>query len=107
MCQYILRFWFDHGGICIWGMNDLAKEQFGYAIDINLLPLSDNLVDQLHYLQVEYTTYIDLEYPMNPTTWTENHKSNFYERASIICGEMQEELGPKFKIINDVLKNIT
>ncbi|MDR2879253.1 MAG: hypothetical protein LBV03_05015 [Fusobacteriales bacterium] len=87
-------------------MNDLAKKQYGYAIENKSLPLSDNLINKLISMQEEYTTYIDWEYPKNPSPWTEKHKLDFFKRASAICMEIQEELGSKFKIINDVLKNI-
>lgn len=106
MSKYMLSFWFDFGGICIWGMNDLTKEKFGYAIETKSLPLSNNLSDKIILLQEEYTTYLDWEYPPNPSPWTKKHKLDFLKRASDICIEIEKELGSEYELVNDVSKCI-
>lgn len=31
--KYIIRFWFEHGGICLWSVNENAKDKYNYAIE--------------------------------------------------------------------------
>ena len=36
---YKLHFWFEHGGICLWGLNDNTKNKYGYAVSNKDLPI--------------------------------------------------------------------
>ena len=47
MAKYVLEYWFEHGGTCLWSANDAAKEDFDYAIDNEKLPISKELVSEL------------------------------------------------------------
>lgn len=107
MNKYKIRFWFEYGGICFWGMNDLTKHHYGYAIENSNLPLSNILINKLFSMQEEFDTYIDWDNPSSPSPWTESHKSDFVKRANAITLEIQKELGLEFEIINDVLKNVS
>ena len=53
LSKYELTFWFEHGGTCIWGKNDSAKEKYGYAIVNERLPISKELIDELNNLEKE------------------------------------------------------
>jgi len=77
MSKYKLKFWFEHGGICVWGENDNAKEKYGYAIDNEKLPISKELIEELNNLEDEYSTYLDWNEPQNPSPWSEEQKKIF------------------------------
>ena len=101
MDKYMVRFMFEYGGVCLWGMNKLAKEHYGYAIDLNTLPLSKDLKEKLNSMQEEFETIIDWDNPLNPSLWTECHKIDFVKRANLVCIELAIELGFEFEIINE------
>ena len=99
---YRLRFWFEHGGFCIWGMNDKAKEKYGYPIKNDSLPISDGLVQELNSLEKEYATYLDWDYPPNPPLWSDEHKADFKDRATIVYEKLKDELGSEFQVDNEI-----
>lgn len=104
--KYEIRFWFDFGGVCLWGINVKAKNKYGYAIDINDLNLSDSIKSELLKLQVEYSSYLDLTNPLEPSTWDFERKKQFLNNSKIVFDKMQYELGSDYKLIFDVEKNI-
>lgn len=102
MSKYQLRFWFEHGGACIWGMNDKAKEKFGYSVKNNSLPVSGDLINMLDALEMEYATYLDWNCPQNPSLWTKEQKISFIEKANVVYEKLKSELGYKFEVVNEV-----
>ena len=102
MSKYQLRFFFEHGGICIWGMNSEAQEKYGYAIENDALPISENLKNELADLETEYATYLNWSFPSEPSPWTKEHKTDFEGRANAICEKLKDELGADFEIKNEV-----
>ena len=101
MKKYMLRFWFEHGGTCIWGMNDNAQEKYGYAIENSELPISKALIGELNALESEYTTYLDWEYPPNQSPWTEEQKTVFLSRANMAYEKLKCELGSDYDVKNE------
>ena len=102
MSAYQLRFWFEHGGICIWGMNDKAKADYGYPIRNDMLPISVGLINELNSLENEYGTYLNWDSPSEPSLWTEEHKIDFLKRSTTVCEKLKNELGSDFQIENKV-----
>ena len=102
MSKYQLRFWFEHGGGCIWGMNYEATQKYGYMIKGESLFISDNLISELITLENEYATYLDWAYPPNPSPWTEEHKIDFFDKATSIYEKLKDELGADFDITNGI-----
>ena len=102
MKKYQLRFWFEHGGYCCWGMNDEAKKEYGYAIKNDTLPISNLTIKNLHDLENEYATYLDWNDPLKPSSWTIEQKVSFVERATVVCERMLNELGKEFDVVNEV-----
>ncbi len=61
---------YDWGsGICLWSVNDAAREKYDYPIELDSLPLSDNLKNELEYLINKHDEALDWEYPPNPLLW--------------------------------------
>ena len=102
MAKYVLKYWFEHGGACLWSANDAAKEEFGYAIDNERLPISKELVSELELLENEYYGYLDWEYPPDPSPWSTEQKIGFVNRANKLYMKLLSELGSDFEIINEV-----
>lgn len=103
IAMYELRFWFEHGGICLWGMNSAAREKYGYAIESSLLPISNDLLNELNTLEEIYATYLDWDYPPNPSPWTEAEKREFIERANSVHEKLCKELGKDYFVKNEIL----
>lgn len=102
MSKYTLRYWFEHGGTCLWAINNYAKEKFGYAISNEELPISQTLVEALYLLEQEYFGYLDWDYPPNPSPWTPKQKKDFKNRANETYFKLLLELGDDFEVINDI-----
>jgi len=101
MATYKLNYWFEHGGGCLWGMNDATQEKYGYAIDIMVLPLSKPIMNQLIELEEEYGTYLDWDNPREPSKWSMQQKLSFLEKAAKMYQLLSNELGSDFEIINN------
>lgn len=102
MKKYVLKFWYEFGGVCIWGENKAAKNKYGYAIGPEDLPLSKELVDKINQMQYEFATIIDWDDPRKPTEWTHEHLDDFLRRSNEIYEELKKELGSKYDVINEV-----
>ncbi|MDR0571160.1 MAG: hypothetical protein LBG71_08135 [Clostridiales Family XIII bacterium] len=106
MSKYKLRFWFEHGGYCLWGMNDEAKEKYGYPIENHALPISEALTMELNALEKEYATYLNWDCPQDPSLWTKKHKADFLNRATSAYEKLKYELGSDFEISNEVGRSV-
>lgn len=102
MATYKIKFWFEHGGICLWGANDITKRIYCYAIKNEDLPLSTETIHELYALEEEYGSYLDWECPQNPSPWTEEHKLGFILKAEQTYSKVVKELGANFEVINDI-----
>ncbi|WP_160680562.1 hypothetical protein [Clostridium sp. C8-1-8] len=102
MKKYVLRYWFEHGGTCLWSVSENAKNKFGYPIDNSKLPISIDLINELYELEKEYHSFLDWDYPPNPSPWTIEQKHIFKDRANNAYLKLLSELGSNFEIINDI-----
>ena len=101
--MYELRFWFEHGGTCLWSKNDAAREKYGYAIDFHNLPISCQLMNELETLESEYATILDWTAPQNPLLWDNAKKQDFVDRATIACNKLGAELQNDYVIQNEAV----
>ena len=106
MKKYQLRFYFEHGGICIWGMNDCAKQKYGYAIETDMLPISDNLKAELDLLEKDYATYLNWDDPAAPSLWSEEKKTSFLNAANEVYEKLTGELGLEFDVLSEVCNSV-
>ena len=100
--KYEFRFWFEHGGFCVWGMNAAAKEKYGYAIRNENLPISAELRDTLDALEVHYGGCLDWAVPQNPSPWTQEEREQFRANARKAHVRLQEELGADYLITDEI-----
>ena len=100
---YRLRYFFDPGGLtCLWAANDAARDRFGYAIELETLPLSEQTKQAGEVLCDRWTTSIDWDYPPNPSPWSESEKAAFDQVAKAWLLTVQSELGRTFEVINEL-----
>ncbi len=102
MSTYRIRFWFEHGGICLWGMNEATKEKYGYAIENNELPLSETLIEVLNDLEIQYSKSLNWESPLDMAPWTKADREKFREGTNVAYSLLVEALGSDFEVINDI-----
>ena len=95
MLKYVLKYWFEHGGNCLWSMNDEARNKFGYAINNEDLPISKILIDELYLLEAEYHGYHYWDYPPSPSPWTFEQRNDFKNRANEFYLKLKLEWGYK------------
>jgi hypothetical protein len=100
MERFLLKYWFEHGGICLWSVNQNAKERFGYAIINEELPISKVLVNELYTLEDEYHSYLNWDDPPAASPWTAKQKKDFINRATNVYHKLLFELDDEFEIIN-------
>ena len=106
MREYKIKFWFEHGGVCLWGDNDKTEEKYGLVIEPQDLPISDYLKNQLEDLMDEYGTYLDWDAPQNPSPWSIEHKQDFVNRATEVYKKLKDELSEDFEIINEAHNSV-
>ena len=101
--RYRFRFWFQWGCgddycPCLWSCDDYTKERFGYAADINDLPLSDELKQLIFDLGIKHDAALDWDYPPVPLLWTKEEEDEFYKGAHEAYDRLTKELGSEYEI---------
>ena len=90
---------FDWGsGICLWSVNDAARERYDYPIDHSELPLSDELKKELDSLIKKHDEALDWNYPPDPLLWTQQEQDAFIERAKQAYHRIVKELGEDYAV---------
>jgi hypothetical protein len=90
---YRARFFFDAGsGTVLWSANDEARDRFDYPIELDRLPVSDDLRAELVRLVEEYDTSLDWDYPPNPTPWSAEQCDRFNNAVRSARARLQVEL---------------
>jgi hypothetical protein len=49
--KFQIRFFFEYGGGCLWGVDEGTNQEYGYPINLELLPLKKSTIDQLRILK--------------------------------------------------------
>lgn len=100
MAKYILKYWFEWGGTCLWSANDTARPEFDYAVDEQKLPISRKLKNLLWYLQAYHETMMDMDHaPDQSPWWTEEDSIMFNEKKKFAYDQLCKELGEEFEIL--------
>ena len=102
MEKYHLRFFFEPASSCVWSANDAAQEKFGYAIEVDSLPISEDLKKILADLTEEYATYLNWDSPADPSLWSEEKKSRFIGSAHMAYERFAKELGESYEVKNEL-----
>ena len=101
MAKYVLRFAFDFGsGICLWGMNQAARERFGYPIDDRDLPLPATICQRVRFILAWYDTFLDWDNAPEMSCWWPREQAAFNAAGQELLTLLREHLGPDFEIID-------
>jgi len=104
--KYKLKYWFEHGGGCLWSKNEEASAKYGYPVVLERLPISEKLIGELYQLEKEYGSYLNWSDPASPSPWTEEHKRDFLSRAQKVHVALVAELGEDFDVISSVERSV-
>jgi hypothetical protein len=101
--QFEIRFFFDAGsGICLWAGNELTKNKFSdYPIEVESLPISENLIKNLIHLIAWWDTSYDWNYPQGPTLWDIEECNYFNKKTEKTYKTLVEELAGNYHIKNE------
>ena len=95
---YEVRLMFEWGGACLWGMNQAAKDRFGYAEIERVLPLSGKTVSTLNELSVLHDTALNWSDPGGPSLWSREQFDEFELNALTLLEALKTDLGPHFSV---------
>ncbi|MBB6632620.1 hypothetical protein [Cohnella thailandensis] len=102
MKKYQIRFFFEYGGGCLWGVDERTKEKFGYYINPEDLPLSKETIDLINELEIKYQTSLDWEYPPNPSPWSKQEIILFKTNLETLIMKIKNELIEEFEVHNEL-----
>lgn len=102
MITYRLRFFFDYGsGVCFWGANEPAQQQFGYPIETEQLPLATTTKAFIEHLISSYDQSLNWADPGGPGLWTTADWEDFHSEVQTMLTCVREELGDTFEIFDE------
>lgn len=102
--MYELRFFFDFGsGICLWSKNEAARVEYGYPVDHQKLPISENTKRWLDHLIAWYDIGLDWDnVPNQNELWTLKEAQNFETAVAkgyqLLLHDLSADL---FKVFNE------
>ena len=102
--MYVLRFFFDYGGTCLWAGNDPARERFGYPVELSDLPIPDDLRHELHLAGERFDTSLDWDNPAGPSPWSKEDEEHFTDLTDRLLDQLRMALGPGFDVRDERVK---
>ncbi len=96
--KYVLDYWFEWSGPCLWGGNIKADEKYGYAINLDDLPLSPQIKERAEAMIRWHDTSLAWDYPAGESPWTYEENERFGKAATELYEDLKKELGDKFEI---------
>lgn len=92
------RFFFDAGsGTLLWAV-PADQAEWGYAIDLDRLPVGPELRAELTELVTRYDTSLDWDYPPDPGPWQPADHERFAADVGRALARLRAELGPAWEI---------
>jgi hypothetical protein len=96
---YKLRFSFDPGsGIRLWSENDLARDSFGYPVELDGLEITPSVKKRAEEQIARFDTSLDWSDPAGPSLWSGLEREHFLADAAGLLRSLQECLGAGFEI---------
>lgn len=96
--MYVLRFFFDYGGTCLWAGNDSARERFGYPVELSELPIPEDLRRELQRAGERFDTRLNWDDPSGPSPWSEEEDEQFTRLTDQLLDRLRVTLGPSFEL---------
>ncbi len=102
---YILRYFFEWGGGCLWPHNDAVRADFDlgpYDLgDHSPLPLSPEILIRCKQLSEWHDTSLNWEYPPDPSPWEQAEFDRFNLAALGLLEAIRSSLGSQFEVVDD------
>ncbi len=101
---YVLRFFCEWGGGCLWPGNDAAYRDFGFGpydvLDPCPLPLPTDTIKRCRDLDEWHRTSLNWDYPPDPGPWRQDECDRFNASVAELLAEIGRLLGPEFEVID-------
>jgi hypothetical protein len=100
--EFTIRAFFDISALsCLWAGNDNAEEKWGYNIDLEEFPISDDLKTLIVSAQISFEQIIDHK------TWkARRNKKQKCDELNNICDkiikQLRNELSSEFNIVDEL-----
>ena len=96
--MYVLRFFFDYGGVCLWAASDAARRRFGYPVELADLPIPDDLRVALRAACEQFDTSLDWDNPAGPSRWSSAQYEAFEDQTDDLLTRLRAALRTSFEI---------
>ena len=96
--SYRIRYCFEWGTGCLWSADAATKEQFGYDIAPEALPLSAYTIERVNELVAWHDRALNWAYPPDPGPWRQDECDRFHQAAKALLFTLREELGERFDV---------
>ncbi|MFE6775383.1 hypothetical protein [Streptomyces sp. NPDC057702] len=94
-----VSFFFDAGsGGALWPTTPEDREEWGYPVELDRLPIGDATRAALGELIARYDTSLNWDYPPDPGPWREAECRHFNEAVGRVLDRLRAELGPTWRI---------
>lgn len=102
--KYVLRFFFEWGGGCLWPGNDAAYQDLKLGpydlLDSCPLPLSAATRDRCRRMAEWHDTSLNWAYPPDPGPWRQPECERFNAAVAELLADIRRELGSEFDVVN-------
>lgn len=98
--KYVIHYWFEWGGQCLWGGDERTKAKYGYAIDTDKLPLSDQTKKLMYEVGKFHDTSLNWNDPMAPSPWGKEDEAKFLKSRLELLEILRREIGDQFEILD-------
>jgi hypothetical protein len=98
--EYVIRVWFEWGGESLWSGDEITKARFGYSIDPERLPLTEETKAKAIELGRWHDTRLNWSIPTAPFLWKQAECERFNQEYREFFEALISELGDDFEIID-------
>lgn len=100
--QYLLRYFFEWGGPCLWANNDAACDRFGIGgVNLDDLPVSDATKRRAEELTAWHDLSLNQDYPPDPSPWRQKECDLFNNASQQLLQTIRNELGPGYDVVDE------
>jgi len=82
----------------VWSVNKASYEKYGYPIKTSLLPISQELKDEMIRLGQLHNDALNWDDPGSGLIWSKEQISEFLKEAKKAYDRLCKELGPDYKV---------
>ncbi len=98
--KYVIRVWFEWGGESLWAGDEATRARFGYPIDPERLPLTEETKAKAIKLGRWHDTRLNWSIPTAPFLWKQEECERFNQEYREFLEAFISELDDDFEIID-------